>query len=445
MKKKVIAFILTIFVTSIFFSFYLVLKQENIKLAVKTNNLIALQRLTYVTDIIQKEINRSFEYTEFLDLMVRSDPEKVTDNFNTYGELILERNQIISNVQLAPGAIVQYIYPLAGNESAIGHNLLTDSKRKAFVEKAMEQKVSISQGPVKSLQGNILVFNRKPIYIDDKFWGLSIVTINFTELMKECGISEEGRYFSYAIQAIKTDGINDFQWGNTKIVNMDSIKKNIELPGQVWEIYIYPVEGWGNSWTSLNVYDFFALISIFVISILSYFHIYNYMTSGEKAKLDPLTRTLNISAFQKLAKKKMKQKNKNHALVIMDLNDFKKINDNYGHPIGDAVIIEASNRLNRVIRSNDKLSRMGGDEFVILLCEVESEEQVRKIARRIIESIQKPMTIDNLVLNIAISVGFAFYPMDGGDYDSLYQVADERMYSCKQKNKNNVPCFEETN
>ena len=55
------------------------------------------------------------------------------------------------------------------------------------------------------------------------------------------------------------------------------------------------------------------------------------------------------------------------------------------------------------------------------------------------------MIIDNLVLNIAISVGFAFYPMDGGDYDSLYQVADERMYSCKQKNKNNVPCFEETN
>ena len=174
MKKKVIAFILTIFVTSIFFSFYLVLKQENIKLAVKTNNLIALQRLTDVTDIIQKEINRSFEYTEFLDLMVRSDPEKVTDNFNTYGELILERNQIINNVQLAPGAIVQYIYPLAGNESAIGHNLLTDSKRKAFVEKAMEQKVSISQGPVKSLQGNILVFNRKPIYIDDKFWGWAI-------------------------------------------------------------------------------------------------------------------------------------------------------------------------------------------------------------------------------------------------------------------------------
>ena len=119
-------------------------------------------------NVCYTKLLRSFEYTEFLDLMVRSDPEKVTDNFNTYGELILERNQIINNVQLAPGAIVQYIYPLAGNESAIGHNLLTDSKRKAFVEKAMEQKVSISQGPVKSLQGNIMVFNRKPIYIDDK-------------------------------------------------------------------------------------------------------------------------------------------------------------------------------------------------------------------------------------------------------------------------------------
>lgn len=88
MKKKIIVFILTIIIASIFFS----LKQENIKLVVKTNNLIALQRLTDVTDIIQKELNRSFEYTEFLDLMIRSNPEKVTDNFNTYGELILERN-----------------------------------------------------------------------------------------------------------------------------------------------------------------------------------------------------------------------------------------------------------------------------------------------------------------------------------------------------------------
>lgn len=76
-------------------------------------------------------------------------------------------------------------------------------------------------------------------------------------------------------------------------------------------------------------------------------------------------------------------------MIIIDLNDFKQINDNYGHPIGDAVIIEASNRLNRVITGNDSLSRMGRDEFVILLCGVENEEQVRKIARRIVDSIQK--------------------------------------------------------
>ena len=126
----------------------------------------------------------------------------------------------------------------------------------------------------------------------------------------------------------------------------------------------------------------------------------------------------------------------------MDLNDFKQINDNYGHPIGNAVIIEASNRLNRVITGNDSLSRMGGDEFVILLCDVENEEQVRKIARRIVASIQKTMSFDNLVINIAISVGYALYPIEGETYDLLYHVADERMYNCKHKNKNNIPCFE---
>ena len=158
--------------------------------------------------------------------------------------------------------------------------------------------------------------------------------------------------------------------------------------------------------------------------------------------IDPLTHILNISTFQRLAKRKIKQKNKKHALIIMDLNDFKQINDNYGHPIGDAVIVEASNRFNRVIMGNDSLSRMGGDEFVILLCDVENEEQVRKIARRIVASIQKPMSFDNLVINVAISVGYALYPIEGETYDLLYQVADERMYNCKHKNKNNIPCFE---
>ena len=159
--------------------------------------------------------------------------------------------------------------------------------------------------------------------------------------------------------------------------------------------------------------------------------------------IDPLTHILNISTFQRLAKRKIKQKNKKHALIIMDLNDFKQINDNYGHSIGDAVIIEASNRLKRVITGNDSLSlsRMGGDEFVILLCDVENEEQVRKIARRIVASIQKPMSFDNLVINVAISVGYALYPIEGETYDLLYQVVDERMYNCNHKNKKRIKTY----
>lgn len=116
---------------------------------------------------------------------------------------------------------------MKGNESSVGHNLLTDSRRNASVKKAIDEKISISQGPVKSLQGDTLVFNRKPIYIENEFWGMAIVTIKFTELMKQCGISEDGRYYSYSIRATKTDGVNDFKWGDSKIVNLDSIKKTL--------------------------------------------------------------------------------------------------------------------------------------------------------------------------------------------------------------------------
>lgn len=432
MKRKLIAGLLSLIIAMIFLNFYIIIKQQNNKATEKANSLIALQRLTDVTDIVQKEINKSFEYTEFLDLMITTNPEKTTENFNTYASLILEKNRTISNLQLAPDGIVEFIYPKAGNEAALLHNLLTDPKRYPFIKESIEKRIPISQGPVESLQGKTLVFNRKAIFIDDKFWGLSVVTIDFEELLKECGISKASKFFSYAIRAEKVDGINDYIWGSSELFEVDSVKKNIQLPGQVWEIAIYPKSGWNDTSHILKVYDIFVIISTLVIVLLVYFHIYNYLTKMEKSRLDSLTQTLNVGSLRRYVKINLKRyRKKKHAIIVMDLNKFKTINDNYGHPIGDAVLVEVSKRLNQVMSNKDRLSRIGGDEFIVFLSDIEGIEQVKAVINCIMEVVKEPMSFNEVTITAGISVGYALYPEEGTYYDELYPIADSRMYDCK--------------
>lgn len=435
MKKKLIAFFLTCIIALIFLNFYITLNRENIKLTEKTNKMIALQKLTDVTDKLQAQMNKSFEYTQFLDLMLRINNEKVTDEFDTYASMILERNPTINSVQLAPQGVIEHVYPLQGNEEAVGHNLLTDPKRSTFVREAIDKKVSISQGPVSTRQGKMLIFNRKAIFIEDKFWGLAIVAIDFDNLLKECGISEDNQFFLYSICAEKVDGDKDHVWGDQDLFLLDSVQKKIDMSGQSWKVAIYPKEGWANSLSSPTVYDVFTLITILVVTILTFFHIYNYLNKSEKAKQDSLTETLNAASFKRYVKIGLVKKNKKHAFIIIDLNEFKKVNDLYGHPIGDAVIIETANRLKQIIGNKGLLSRIGGDEYAIFFKNIKQEESIDKIVQQILDITKVPIKFNEVLLNIDISLGYALFPKDATTYDELYYIADNQMYQNKKECK----------
>ncbi len=161
---------------------------------------------------------------------------------------------------------------------------------------------------------------------------------------------------------------------------------------------------------------------------------------------DSLTGLPNRRAFDshiESAEKRCKRSGKSFAIAYIDLDHFKPINDNYGHHVGDALLNITAERLNTAIRGCDFVARIGGDEFVAILEEINTEEDVRPIAKRIVESIKETYFIDHLNVEISCSIGVAIYPQDGeGDVEKLMVCADAAMYKAKDQGKNQYKFYD---
>jgi diguanylate cyclase (GGDEF)-like protein len=155
---------------------------------------------------------------------------------------------------------------------------------------------------------------------------------------------------------------------------------------------------------------------------------------------DPLTKLANRSLFNDRVNhalnKCRRHKNKKIALLFLDLDKFKQINDTYGHHIGDLLLIEVAKLIQTCIRETDTLSRLGGDEFGILLEDIVSAELAQRVANKIVKVLQTPFMLDKIQINTSTSIGIAFNDQPGNTIDSLIICADEAMYQAKQRGRN---------
>lgn len=129
------------------------------------------------------------------------------------------------------------------------------------------------------------------------------------------------------------------------------------------------------------------------------------------------------------------------AVIFLDLDRFKLINDTLGHEIGDHLLKSVALRLQKCVREEDTISRLGGDEFTLLLPEISKSESAAKVAQKIIEEILQPFCIGEYELYISTSIGIALYPSDGEDAETLLKNADTAMYLAKERGRNNYQFY----
>jgi len=132
------------------------------------------------------------------------------------------------------------------------------------------------------------------------------------------------------------------------------------------------------------------------------------------------------------------QRGSSHALLFVDLDNFKYVNDNFGHRVGDALLVAVAERLRRTLRSNDLVVRLGGDEFAILLDNPKSIDDALRLANKILEVMTEIFTCEHHEFDISASIGVAMMPEHAGAFDELLSCADAAMYEAKACGKNNV-------
>lgn len=131
-----------------------------------------------------------------------------------------------------------------------------------------------------------------------------------------------------------------------------------------------------------------------------------------------------------------KRAGKSVAVMFIDVDHFKTINDTLGHTAGDELLLEMARRLGECVRADDTVARLGGDEFTIILSELREAEDAMLVAQKILETVQEPLTIAGMPLVVTASIGISIYPVDGADPESLLRNADSAMYRAKEGGRN---------
>jgi diguanylate cyclase (GGDEF)-like protein/PAS domain S-box-containing protein len=163
-----------------------------------------------------------------------------------------------------------------------------------------------------------------------------------------------------------------------------------------------------------------------------------------QAYYDALTGLPNRLLFRDRVVTAIAQAQRNHralAVMYLDLDHFKLVNDGLGHSVGDKLLAQVAERLQASVRASDTISRLGGDEFTLLLNEVGNSDAVASIARKILQSLARPFKVDGHELFVTASIGISLYPNDGAEVETLLRSADSAMYRAKELGRNQAQLF----
>ena len=222
-----------------------------------------------------------------------------------------------------------------------------------------------------------------------------------------------------------------------------SLSLKLKNKTQPFVLYMEKQLGWEVlNWWLLSIFILVSAISFYLLRYYAkIFHLNEVSRMQETNHLfylanhDSLTglanRDLLLDRLQH-ALRQAERTNTKLAVLFMDLDDFKPVNDEHGHDFGDKLLNKVSDRLLACIRSGDTLARRSGDEFVLVIENIEDEEQVEIVMRKIHDAFEARFKIEQIELNISISAGYAIYPDNASDVDGLLNFADKRMYENKR-------------
>lgn len=350
----------------------------------------------------------------------------------------------IKNFIIAPQGVVTKVYPIEGNEGVLGLDYFSAGAGNKEAVEARQKGELVLGGPFELVQGGEAIVGRMPVYttVNDgkKFWGIVSVTLKYPEALEAAELRNlDTQGFAYEIWRISPDT------GQRQVIahseyDYNKKAKYIEMPLKIlnaeWNFRLSPIKLWyqhPETWILVGI-GFF--ISLLLASLVVHNQDLKKIKSEleEISNIDSLTGTLNRRGIFNYLDKLVTQPDAKFTLCYIDINKFKLINDSYGHLTGDTALKKVVDMLNIHLSKEQKLGRIGGDEFIVIFEDDISDEDLQNFFSLIREKLKKTIPVEKQkYLDISFSFGKAVYPDDADNIDELVKCADTRMYKDKYK------------
>ena len=395
---------------------------------------------------IKNEITNGIAITDTLKQVLISENGKISQ-FDTIAENIM--SDVIESIQLAPDGNVTDIYPSEGTEAS-KIDLLQDKDCSKISCYARDNHVIITQGPFDLKRGGCGIAVRNPVYLKDEnnqeyFWGFTIVILRVPDIFSDAisALSD----FGYEYRLSKTDA----PWSDTyKVVYQSddqlthTVSYGFTIGEENWTLEVAPESGWRDLRLLVIVGGMFTAVVLLFSGLTRV-----WLVSKENknkfqilAHTDSLTDIYNRYGFDELAERMITKNPKTHFVAaLLDIDDFKFINDIYGHVYGDRALKSLTDSMKAFFPKNTLLGRNGGDEFCILL----PDHTYKEAGELLLQFTKLPKTFSckGKEYPFFISLGYAEYPTFASNRSQLIRCADAALYEIKLHGKNGCMAYRE--
>ena len=395
---------------------------------------------------IKNEITNGIAITDTLKQVLISENGKISQ-FDTIAENIM--SDVIESIQLAPDGNVTDIYPSEGTEAS-KIDLLQDKDCSKISCYARDNHVIITQGPFDLKRGGCGIAVRNPVYLKDEnnqeyFWGFTIVILRVPDIFSDAisALSD----FGYEYRLSKTDA----PWSDTyKVVYQSddqlthTVSYGFTIGEENWKLEVAPESGWRDLRLLVIVGGMFTTVVLLFSGLTRV-----WLVSKENknkfqilAHTDSLTDIYNRYGFDELAERMITKNPKTHFVAaLLDIDDFKFINDIYGHVYGDRALKSLTDSMKAFFPKTTLLGRNGGDEFCILL----PDHTYKEAGELLLQFTKLPKTFSckGKEYPFFISLGYAEYPTFASSRSQLMRCADAALYEIKLHGKNGCMAYRE--
>lgn len=536
------------------------------------------ERLSIVRYQLESTLTNTLSLINGLAAFIASNPEFTRSQFESYASTVLDREPSLVNMAAAPGLVIEYMYPLQGNEAALGLDYMQQPDQRAAVVQVVQTGTMVVAGPVNLVQGGVAFVGRAPVYVNDpegrpRLWGIVSSPILAESVYQSAGLLGSFPGMVLAIRRLDAGIDSSVFFGSPYVfAHPAAVTMPVATGGSSWELAAAPMapvtqNNAGIAAIRTGSLLIFALLSMFLVlryrqfesdkklrsmifrserflravetvskvggwrwskdsfsdlstqtceilelpadedsmsmalfchsldarssEIVSYM-IHNAMAQKQRldeelelrrrdgrgvwlhlkadvlidnagepeligaiqditqhknvdqlieyqANYDSLTGLPNRALFQdrlQTALLHAQRRSTRLAVLFVDLDNFKSVNDNLGHDAGDEMLVESAQRIQHCVRSVDTVARYSGDEFVAILVDVFSASVASRIAEEMVLAMRKPFSLNGRQIYCGASIGVAFYPDDGDNPDTLVIKADQAMYEVKKSGRN---------